>query len=247
VAELCDRYLDDAKSGRLLTRRKLAKKPSTLATDANRIECHVKPLLGSLKVAAVTFEDVDQFMHDVANGKSAPGRGGKGTARRTVGLLGAIFGYAVRHRMRLDNPCRGIERFAENRRERRLSEAEYAQLGAALRAVTGVWPHAVAAMRFIALTGWRRGEVLGLRWDEIDPARRTAILGDTKTGRSVRPLPPTSRAIAPDRTCGTSSTPRCRRRTPTGSSPTRRSATVRVLQAGHPRCPRYLQYPAAVD
>ena len=40
-----------------------------------------------------------------------------------------------------------------------------------------------------ALTGWRSGEALGLRWGEIDLARRTAILGDTKTGRSVRPLP----------------------------------------------------------
>ena len=27
-----------------------------------------------------------------------------------------------------------------------------------------------------------------MRWDEIDLARRTAMLGDTKTGRSVRPL-----------------------------------------------------------
>jgi integrase len=28
-----------------------------------------------------------------------------------------------------------------------------------------------------------------LRWSEIDLARRVAVLGDTKTGRSVRPLP----------------------------------------------------------
>jgi integrase len=199
VDELCDRYLDDAKSGRLLTRRKLPKKPSTIATDTDRIRCHIKPLLGSLKVGAVTFEDVDQFMHDVANGKmvnlkaaSRRGsrRGGKGTARRTVGLLGAIFAYAVRHRMRPDNPARGIQRFAENRRDRRLSEEEYAQLGAALRAAeqAGVWPPAVAAVRFIAITGWRRGEVLNLRWDEVDLARRTATLSDTKTGRSARPL-----------------------------------------------------------
>ena len=37
------------------------------------------------------------------------------------------------------------------------------------------------------LTGWRSGEH-GLRWHEVDLARRTATLGDMKTGRSVRPL-----------------------------------------------------------
>jgi integrase len=46
----------------------------------------------------------------------------------------------------------------------------------------------VAAVRFLALTGWRSGEALGLRWAEIDLARRTAILVDSKTGRSMRPL-----------------------------------------------------------
>jgi len=32
------------------------------------------------------------------------------------------------------------------------------------------------------------GEGLGLRWSEIDLARRTARLADTKTGLSIRPL-----------------------------------------------------------
>ena len=202
VSELCDQYLADAKAGRLLTRRKVSKKASTLAIDAGRIERHIKPLIGQLKVTAVTREDVDAFMHDVAEGKTAGRtktarkrglarvRGGKGAASRAVGLLGGIFTYAVRHRMRLDNPVQGIVRFADGKRERRLSDEEYRALGDTLRKATdaGAWPAGIAAARFLALTGWRGGEALALRWSDIDLARRTAILPDTKTGRSMRPL-----------------------------------------------------------
>jgi integrase len=202
VADLCEQYFADAAAGRLLTRRKTSKKASTLATDKGRIDRHIVPLMGRLSVAGVTREDVDAFMHAVADGKTAGKtktakkhglahvRGGKGTASRTVGLLGAIFSYAVRRRMRADNPVHGTVRFADGKRERRLSDAEYTALGDALRRgeAASIWPPAVAAARFLALTGWRSGEVLGLRWAEIDLARRTATLADTKTGKSIRPL-----------------------------------------------------------
>src|SRR5215472_12911650 len=52
VAELCDLYIADAEAGRLLTRRKVAKKASTLATDKGRIERHIKPQLGRMPVAS---------------------------------------------------------------------------------------------------------------------------------------------------------------------------------------------------
>ena len=202
VAELCDLYLSDAETGRLVTRRRAAKKASTLVTDRGRIERHIKPLLGRRAVAAVTREDIESFMHDVAEGKTAGKtkttkkrglanvRGGTGTASRTVGLLGAIFTYAVRHRMRPDNPAHGVMRPADGRRERRLSDDEYKALGKAMRQaeLANIWPAATSAARFLAFTGWRSGEALGLRWDDIDLARRTATLPDTKTGRSVRPL-----------------------------------------------------------
>jgi integrase len=201
LAELCDLYLADAEAGRLLTRRRGAKKPSTLLTDRGRIMRHVKPLLGRLAVAAVDRADVERFMHGVAEGKTAcrvkTGRygfarvkGGKGTATRTVGLLGAIFTYAVRQGLRADNPVHGVVRYADGQRERRLSDDEYAALGAALRQgeANGIWPAAIAAAWFLALTGWRSGEALALQWSEIDLGRRTATLTDTKTGRSVRPL-----------------------------------------------------------
>jgi integrase len=187
----------------VLTRNGDAKKASTLAIDKGRIERHIEPLLGSLAVAAVTRDDVERFMHDVAEGKTAGRiktarkrglarvRGGRTAATRAVGLLGAIFTYAVRrHRIRADNPAHGVQRFADRKRERRLSDDEYAALGDALRQGEGkgIWPAAIAMARFLALTGWRSGEAQALRWSELDLARRTATLADSKTGRSVRPL-----------------------------------------------------------
>jgi integrase len=200
VAELCDRYFEDAKAGRVRTRGKTAKRLSTLTIDRGRIDRHIKPLLGAMKVSEVARQDIEKFLHDIAEGRTAGNtktkarglarvKGGETAANRAVGLLGAIFTYAVRKDTRPDNPVRGVALFADRKRERRLSDDEYAQLGAALQeAERTIWPAAVAAARFIALTGFRRGEVLALRWSEVDVARRTATLTDTKTGRSIRPL-----------------------------------------------------------
>lgn len=200
VAELCQRYLDDAEAGRVLVREGRPKKPGTLEGDRGRINGHILPLLGKLPVAAVTRQDVEQFRHSVASGETARQAktkprgvsrvsGGRGVATRTIGLLGAIFRYAVDHGMRTDNPAHGVRKYAENKRERSLADAEYAALGEALRATEGtMWPQAVACARFLALSGWRVGEALLLRWGDVDLARRTATLPDTKTGRSMRPL-----------------------------------------------------------
>ena len=201
IAELCDLYLAEAEAGRLVTRRRTQKKASTIALDHGRVARHIKPLLGQFRVVAVTRQDIETFMHDVAEGKTAAKiktkarglarvRGGQGTANRTVGLLGAIFTYAVRHRMRPDNPVNGVLRPADGRRDRRLTDTEYKSLGSALLKAdeARIWPAATAMARFLAVTGWRSGEALALRWDEIDLHRRTATLADTKTGRSMRPL-----------------------------------------------------------
>jgi integrase len=201
VANLCDDYLEAAEAGRILTRRRAAKKPSTLATDKGRIARHVKPLLGQLKVASVTRADIERFRDSVAEGATrarvktgkhglARVSGGRGTATRTLGLLGAILDYAVRRGLRGDNPARGVERYADGERTRRCSEDEYAALGEALRTMPETtWPAAEAAIRFLAIMGWRRGEALSLKWSEVDLAKRTARLSDTKTGSSLRPLP----------------------------------------------------------
>ncbi len=201
IAELCDQYWQDATAGRVLVRGGKPKKPLTLASDHGRIEGHIEPLLGNLPVAAVTRADVERFMHDVAEGRTVSRRktkprglslvrGGRGVATRTIGLLGAILSYAVEKGLRSDNPAHRVRKFAEGKRERRALDREYAALGEALRRAEaeGIWPAAIACTRFLALTGWRRGEALALRRQEIDLANRTAVLADSKTGRSVRPL-----------------------------------------------------------
>jgi site-specific recombinase XerD len=201
VTELCDLYLQEAEAGRILTRRGATKKSSTLGTDRSRVTAHIKPLLGTMRVPAITRQDVEAFMHKIAEGESKARkpsgkkrglsnvRGGKGASSRTIGLLGAIFTFAVREGLRTDNPVRGVVRYADGRKERRLSDAEYRALGNGLEAAPDFWPPAVAATRFLALTGWRSGEAIGLRWRDVDLERRTARLPNTKTGISMRPLP----------------------------------------------------------
>jgi len=187
-----------AEAGKLHTRKGQTKQSSTLATDRSRVSAHIVPLLGVRKVASITTDDVEAFMHDVIDGKAARKqklgpravsnvRGGRGAASRTMGLLGAIFAYAVRKGIRPDNPVRGIIRPADKRRDRRLTAEEYGQLSIGLASVR-TWPYGVAAARFLVLSGWRTGEVTGLRWREVDLVRRTARLERTKTGASLRPL-----------------------------------------------------------
>lgn len=49
-------------------------------------------------------------------------------------------------------------------------------------------PVVIAALRFLTLSGWREQEALSLRWDRVDLTRGVAVLQDTKSGRSERPL-----------------------------------------------------------
>ncbi len=192
VAKVCDLYLAEGCE---------TKKPSTLATDRGRIERHIKPLLGNRLIGEVTRADIERFMRDVAKGKTAAdvktglhGRaiieGGKGTATRTVGLLGGIFSFAVSRHMRSDNPVRGVRRYPDKKGETFLSPADMAKLGEALSASekSGANPAAIAIIRLLAFTGARKNEIVALRWSEVDLGRGRICLGDSKTGAKAFPI-----------------------------------------------------------
>jgi integrase len=192
VSGLCDLYLAQGCA---------TKRTSTLATDRGRIERHIKPLLGRLAAQTVQRPDIEKFLKDIAAGRSATDvrtklrgrarvRGGKGTASRTVGLLGAIFTFAQNSGLRDDNPVRGVKRFKDRRLERFLSSDELLRLGVALNEAQaeGERAGAIAAIHLLALTGCRRGEVMTLRWREVHRSAGCLVLPDSKTGHKIVPL-----------------------------------------------------------
>jgi len=163
VGELCDQY----------SARDNGKKAATLVSDKSRINVHIKPKLGRFRVTALTSEQVEDFMHSLRAGSKT----------RVVGLLGAIFGYAVKRKLVAVNPVRGVVKPQDAKRTRRLSEAEYAQLGSAINgsAISDI-------VLLLAVTGFRSSEAKNLKYAECDLERSTVLLSETKTGKSVRPL-----------------------------------------------------------
>ncbi len=200
VAELCDDYLKATEKGLIFGKGGKPKKASTLDTDRGRIERHIKPLLGRKLVIDLSRADIAGFVRDVIEGKTAAtgksGKlrgninvtGGRGTAARTKGLLGGILSYAIERGIIEHNPAAGVKTPSDNKRHRRFSDEELAALGEVIRNAHDQYWQTIAFCKLAVLTGWRKSELEGLRWDSLDLPRSTAVLEDSKEGRSVRPL-----------------------------------------------------------
>jgi integrase len=199
VSELCDLYLKEAC---------VAKKPKTKEIESGRIRRHIKPLLGPKRLSSLRQSDVLWMMRQIAEGKTkadlktrprgrAIVRGGQGTASRTVVQLSAMLSYAVREGVMEANPAKGIRRWKDGKRERYLNEEELKRLGEAIAETeaAGGNPKATAIIRLLALTGARKGEILQLKWSEVDFDRGFLRLADSKTGPKTIPVGKSALAI----------------------------------------------------
>lgn len=163
------------------------RKPATLAEYTRLLEKHVLPRLGSRKVDQLSRREVEALHHAMRRTPTM--------ANRVLAVLSAVMTYAERQELRPQNtnPCRLVERYREKSRERYLSPDELARLGETLAAAEkgkDEHPSAILALRLLALTGMRKGEVLSLRWSEIDLEHGRTHLADSKTGKKVVPLGP---------------------------------------------------------
>ena len=131
VKELYERYLEDAKNGLILGKKRRPKKVSTIYVDEGRIRRHIIPLLGTRRVKDLTSADVLRFMRESHRERPSPikktrkrgraiVRGGIGTG--TVGMLGAILTYARENGIIETNPAHGIRKPVYQKRTRPLSE-----------------------------------------------------------------------------------------------------------------------------
>ena len=101
---------------------------------------------------------------------------------------------------------RGVDRrFADRRRERVLPPEEYARLGCALtERAESEFPSAIAAIKFLALSGFRKGEALNMRHEEFVPSARLVRLKDSKSGPQIRALGGAAAAVIAEHPAGTS-------------------------------------------
>ena len=158
------------------------RKPSTYESYRYLLQNYILPQLGSTSLNGLNRTKIIK-LHDSLRSKPR-------TANMVLAVLSSFWTWCVRRGLvEGENPVRYIERNPENKCERFLSPDELARLG---KALTEYEPHhffAVVALRLLILTGARRGEILSLRWDEVDFEGGFLRLADSKTGPKNIALP----------------------------------------------------------
>ena len=175
VGELLDLYVK--------SERFAGNAPTTQATDRGRITRHLQPLLGREFADTLTDERVLKAHRAIKDGKTAARiktkarglakvTGGEGTANKCVILLSAAYTWAIKNKFAKSNPAAKMQFGSSGVRSTIVDKAEdYGRMFATLQKMENekrIRSAAADAIRFIALTGARRGEATGLRWQWVD-------------------------------------------------------------------------------
>jgi integrase len=134
------------------------RRPSTVKDYKMLWRLHVPDTLKRKQLGDITAADVEKLKAEV-------GKKWQRTANKAVVLLSAIMSKSGRW---ADNPARGIERFEERIRTRRLNADELKRLWKALDGADGsLWAD---FFKMLILTGARRDSLCSMRWEDLDLA-----------------------------------------------------------------------------
>jgi len=131
----------------------------TWQRDQSRFDAYLKPM-GKQRLSAIT-PVVVATLHNQIKEDSGPY-----AANDTLAFLSSLYRYAERFDYSGRNPCRNIDRFSEQDRERYLQPEEFPRWHAAVLSLTV--PEARDFFLLALWTGVRRESVLSMRWDQID-------------------------------------------------------------------------------
>ena len=181
VSDLALQYLEEHVEVRL--------KPKTQVRVRGVLSSHILPALGKAPVAAAERSHVIELQQKLSAHPV--------TANKAVKVLSHMYRLGEGWGLVPEgcNPCRSVEKFPERRRERFLTDTEFARLGQVLDEAVGsgsTSPTAAAAIRLLMLTGCRKSEILTLRWTDVDLEAGELKLADAKSGPRAVQLPPTA-------------------------------------------------------
>jgi integrase len=173
IAELADRYLAEHVAAH--------NKPSTAIEVRRIVERRIKPHLGHIKITELSRAQVKAWHQGMSDTPYE--------ANRALAYCSKMLSLAAREwELRADNPCTGLQRFPERARERYFSDDELGRIGEILYRMEqngSELPGFVLLVRLLATTGMRLGEVLGIKWADVDIAGRVIPLRDAKAGARV--------------------------------------------------------------
>ncbi len=155
-----------------------ARKKSFL-NDA-RMVLLLKAFFGNCTLKSLKPDSVEAYLTErrkAGNSRRPGGPLAGATLNREIACLKSIVRRAVMNYLLDKNPITGVRKFKEVSRDRTLTPEEFRKL------LQHCALHLQAIVQLAYWTGMRRGEVLGLRWDQVDLKNKVINLEaeDTKT------------------------------------------------------------------
>ena len=151
-------------------------RPTTFASYAMHVEGHIVPTLGSLPLSRLSAQAINAFYARLLEDGRANGRGGLSPAsvRRIHATLHRAGKDAVRWSRLSLNPVDAADPPRGKAEQRDLPAWSAEQLASFLAGVRD--ERLFALWRLLAMTGARRGEALGLRWEDLDVEAATITI-----------------------------------------------------------------------